>query len=97
MLHRLSGALAAALALAQSPIRVVSSPPPACGPAASGHAASVYGSSAYTDQRLGPPLLLPRQHTICRQVIDCSIKQTKLICSRDNGPGIDTGDILCEG
>jgi LysM repeat protein len=35
--------------------------------------------------------------TICRQVIDCSIQQTKLISSRDNGPGIDTGDILCEG
>ena len=35
--------------------------------------------------------------TLCRQVIDCSIKQTKLISSRDNGPGIDTGDILCEG
>jgi len=35
--------------------------------------------------------------TVCRQVIDCSIQQTKLISSRDNGPGIDTGDILCEG
>jgi hypothetical protein len=33
-------------------------------PAASGHAASFYGSSAYTAQRLGPPLLLPRQHTM---------------------------------
>ena len=30
-------------------------------------------------------------------MIDCSIQQTKLISSRDNGPGIDTGDILCEG
>jgi hypothetical protein len=35
--------------------------------------------------------------TVCRQVIDCAIQQTKLISSRDNGPGIDTGDILCEG
>ena len=35
--------------------------------------------------------------TVCRQVIDCSIQQSKLISSRDNGPGIDTGDILCEG
>jgi hypothetical protein len=32
--------------------------------AASGRAASVYGASAYTAQRLGPPLLLPRQHTM---------------------------------
>jgi hypothetical protein len=35
--------------------------------------------------------------TVCRQVIDCSIQQAKLISSRDNGPGIDIGDILCEG
>jgi len=35
--------------------------------------------------------------TVCRQVIDCAIQQSKLISSRDNGPGIDTGDILCEG
>lgn len=32
--------------------------------AASGRAASVYGSSGHTAQRLGPPLLLPRQHTM---------------------------------
>ena len=35
--------------------------------------------------------------TIARHVLECFIQQTRLISSRDNGPGIDTGDILCEG
>lgn len=35
--------------------------------------------------------------TIARHVLECFIQETRLISSRDNGPGIDTGDILCEG
>ncbi len=35
--------------------------------------------------------------TVARHVLECFIQQTRLISSRDNGPGIDTGDILCEG
>ncbi|WP_094555497.1 LysM domain-containing protein [Synechococcus sp. 1G10] len=35
--------------------------------------------------------------TLARHVFECFIQQTKLISSRDNGPGVDTGDILCEG
>jgi LysM repeat protein len=34
---------------------------------------------------------------IARQAWEVSLKQVDLISSRDNGPGIDTGDILCEG
>ena len=34
---------------------------------------------------------------IARQAWEVSLKQLDLISSRDNGPGIDTGDILCEG
>ena len=34
---------------------------------------------------------------IARQAWEVSLKQMDLISSRDNGPGIDTGDILCEG
>ncbi len=34
---------------------------------------------------------------IARQGWEVSLKQVDLISSRDNGPGIDTGDILCEG
>ena len=35
--------------------------------------------------------------SIARQAWEVSLKQVDLISSRDNGPGIDTGDILCEG
>jgi len=34
---------------------------------------------------------------IARQAWEVSLKQVDLISSRDNGPGIDTGDLLCEG
>ena len=34
---------------------------------------------------------------IARQAWEVALKQVDLISSRDNGPGIDTGDILCEG
>ena len=34
---------------------------------------------------------------IARQAWEVYLKQVDLISSRDNGPGIDTGDILCEG
>ena len=34
---------------------------------------------------------------IARQAWEVTLKQVDLISSRDNGPGIDTGDILCEG
>ncbi len=34
---------------------------------------------------------------IARQAWEVALKQMDLISSRDNGPGIDTGDILCEG
>jgi hypothetical protein len=34
---------------------------------------------------------------IVRQAWEVSLKQVDLISSRDNGPGIDTGDLLCEG
>ena len=34
---------------------------------------------------------------IARQAWEVSLKQVDLISSRDNGPGIETGDILCEG
>ena len=34
---------------------------------------------------------------IARQSWEVSLKQVDLISSRDNGPGIDTGDLLCEG
>jgi len=34
---------------------------------------------------------------IARQAWQVSLKQVDLISSRDNGPGIDTGDLLCEG
>ena len=34
---------------------------------------------------------------VARQTWEVSLKQVDLISSRDNGPGIDTGDILCEG
>jgi LysM repeat protein len=34
---------------------------------------------------------------IARQAWEVSLKHVDLISSRDNGPGIDTGDILCEG
>ena len=34
---------------------------------------------------------------ITRQAWEVALKQVDLISSRDNGPGIDTGDILCEG
>ncbi len=34
---------------------------------------------------------------VARQSWEVSLKQVDLISSRDNGPGIDTGDILCEG
>ena len=34
---------------------------------------------------------------IARQAWEVSLKQVDLISSRDNGPGIDTGDVLCEG
>jgi len=34
---------------------------------------------------------------VARQAWEVSLKQVDLISSRDNGPGIDTGDILCEG
>ena len=35
--------------------------------------------------------------SIARQAWEVSLKQVDLISSRDNGPGIDTGDLLCEG
>ena len=35
--------------------------------------------------------------SIARQAWEVALKQVDLISSRDNGPGIDTGDILCEG
>ena len=34
---------------------------------------------------------------IARQAWEVFLRQMDLISSRDNGPGIDTGDILCEG
>jgi LysM repeat protein len=34
---------------------------------------------------------------IARQAWEVALKQVDLISSRDNGPGIDTGDLLCEG
>jgi LysM repeat protein len=34
---------------------------------------------------------------VARQAWEVSLKQVDLISSRDNGPGIDTGDLLCEG
>ena len=34
---------------------------------------------------------------IARQAWEVYLKQVDLISSRDNGPGIDTGDLLCEG
>ena len=34
---------------------------------------------------------------VARQAWEVALKQVDLISSRDNGPGIDTGDILCEG
>ena len=34
---------------------------------------------------------------IAHQAWEVALKQMDLISSRDNGPGIDTGDILCEG
>ena len=34
---------------------------------------------------------------IARQAWEVSLKQVDLISSRDNGPGIDTGDLMCEG
>jgi LysM repeat protein len=34
---------------------------------------------------------------VARHVIDCFVRETKMISSRDNGPQVDTGDILCEG
>ena len=34
---------------------------------------------------------------IARQTWEVALKQVDLISSRDNGPGIDTGDLLCEG
>ena len=34
---------------------------------------------------------------IARQAWEVALKQVDLISSRDNGPGIDIGDILCEG
>ena len=39
----------------------------------------------------------PAAKPIARQAWEVSMKQVDLISSRDNGPGIDTGDILCEG
>ena len=34
---------------------------------------------------------------VARQAWEVALKQVDLISSRDNGPGIDTGDLLCEG
>ncbi len=35
--------------------------------------------------------------TVSRHLLEAFVKQRKLITARDSGPGIDSGDILCEG